>query len=464
MTKLPEPEQWVLQKMTFEEVSEMIERHIDFVDKDGRSVRPRASIVKHYMRRSDGALPTLVAVAQLPIVLLDGEMLAPDGLDRLRGIIFIIPKELREVLPKHEDCTKEAVEKAMKFLTDEWLGDVATDYAGKCILIACALTIIERSLLPSRPAFFVTAGRRGSGKTTTLTMLIMAVTGISPASSAWTENEDERRKALLSYFMMGLPYILWDNIRRGSQIACPHVERSCTSGYYMDRKLGVSEAVATAAATIHLFTGNNIAPKGDLASRSLTVRLEVDRPDPENRKFRHPDPIGWTDENRAEILKALYTLLLGNPTLDEPREAEMKTRYREWYRAVGSAVENAAKTVGKTVDFTKLFLAQDEEDDEDTSLAAALAAMGAKWGDKHFVAKDAESVVNNAFEDEHGRTIREFLYPTLEQGAKVSARSVGKALKWHVDNPVRSGSQTFVLRRVMGTREALHYKVEVKDD
>ena len=46
--------------------------------------------------------------------------------------------------------------------------DVATDYAGKCTIIAAALTMIERSLLDQRPAFFVTAGRRGGGKTTTL--------------------------------------------------------------------------------------------------------------------------------------------------------------------------------------------------------------------------------------------------------------------------------------------------------
>lgn len=43
--------------------------------------------------------------------------------------------------------------------------------------------------------------------------------------------------------------------------------------------------VATAASTIHHFTGNNIGPKGDTTSRSLVVRLEVDRTDPENRSF-----------------------------------------------------------------------------------------------------------------------------------------------------------------------------------
>ena len=174
---LPAPEQWTLRQMNEMEVAEMIEQHIDYVDENGRSVHLPMPFVRHYVNRDDGALPTVVAIATLPIVLGDGSLLAPDGLDRDRGIIFEIQKELRAVLPRRQDCTAAAVRKAMEFLCDEWLCDVATDYTGKCILIAAALTLIERSLLPDRPAFFVTAGRRGGGKTTTLTMLIMAVTG-----------------------------------------------------------------------------------------------------------------------------------------------------------------------------------------------------------------------------------------------------------------------------------------------
>jgi hypothetical protein len=67
----------------------------------------------------------------------------------------------------------------------------------------------------------------------------------------------------------------------------------------------LSEMVRTSAASIHVFTGNNIGPKGDLASRSLQVRLDTDRVDPENRNFQHPDPIGWTRKNREKILQAL---------------------------------------------------------------------------------------------------------------------------------------------------------------
>lgn len=342
MTKLPAPEQYVLCKMNEMEVAEMIEQYIDYVDpKTGKSVHLRPSFVRHFMTREDD-LPLCVAVSTLPIVLADAGLLAPDGLDRLRGIEFYIQDDVRAVIPHPKKCDDAAVREAMQYLCDVWLCDVNADFAGKCIAITIALTLIERSLLDERPAFFVTAGHRGGGKSTLIKMLIMAVLGVHPAAAAWSTNEEERRKALLSYFLYGMAYILWDNIVRGSTISCPHIEKSCTAKYYIDRKLGVSETIATAASSIHIFTGNNISPKGELASRSLNIRIKVDRTDPENRDFQHPDPVGWTEDHRAELLRAFYTILLGNPQLKAARNAPGKTRFKMWWRLVGSAVEHAA--------------------------------------------------------------------------------------------------------------------------
>jgi hypothetical protein len=404
--KLPPPEQWVICKMSEMEVAEMIERYIDYFveDKNGnrRSVHLATQFVQHFMRRYDDKLPTVVAIATLPIVLADGYLLAPEGLDRKRGIQFIIPNELRTAVPQPADCTEDKVTAAMKFLCDEWLVDVATDYIGKAIIIADALTLIQRSLLPDRPCFFITAGRRGGGKTTTIRMLIRAVTSLEPAAAAWSTNEEERRKTLLSYFLSGVAYIVWDNIPRGTQISCPHIEKSCTSEYYSDRKLGVSETVRTAASTIHQFTGNNIGARGDLASRSLHLRLDVDRVDPENRPFKHPDPISWTENHRAKILSALYTILLGNPQLKTPRNAEAKTRFKMWWRLIGSALEHAAKLLDQELaqdtwqelDFQTLFLTQEEDDEESATLADVLQILKKRWPIK-FQATDVAVMLNS---------------------------------------------------------------------
>jgi hypothetical protein len=161
--------------------------------------------------------------------------------------------------------TDALVARAMRFLSEEWLCDVSADYAGKCILIAATLTILERALLPERPAIFVTAGQRGGGK---------------------------------------------------------------TAATYSDRVLGQNGTRTVPSTTINFFTGNNIAPRGDMASRSLLVRLDVDRPDPEDRDFKLPDPIMWTNDHRGNILAALYTIMLGNPPLRHQPAPAPSTRRR----------------------------------------------------------------------------------------------------------------------------------------
>jgi hypothetical protein len=430
----------------------------------------------------------MAAVATLPIVSADGHLIHTDGLDRKRGIVFNVDPALMRALPGsggpsafgHSTFDKYAVGEAMRFLLRDWLADVATDDAGKCIIIALALTIIERSLLDQRPAFWVTSGQRGSGKTTTLQMVLTAVTGAEVSAAAWSPNEEERRKALFSYLMTGVPYILWDNIPRGAQIHCPHIERSCTTAWYDDRKLSVSEIVRAAAATIQCFTGNNVGPKGDLASRSLQARLDVDRVDPENRPFKHPDPIGWTRAHRAEILRALYAVALGNPALKEARDAPMKTRFKMWQRLVGSAVEHAARCEAETdpdrdevpdqvLDFSALFVDQEGEDEDATSLGEMLEALTHAAADyayavgrqsKDLKASDVVYMLNKMTANENAQTVRTFLFPDKSSGEQVNARGVTRQLKKYVGAPVRHDKKIIVLRAIMDRHdEVLKFEV-----
>jgi hypothetical protein len=460
---LPPPDQWMLATLDEKELGELIEKHIDFVDHKGRSVHLPVQFVRHYVKRHDRALPTVVAIATAPLVLADGVILAPDGLDRDRSIIFEIPKELRAVLPRREDCTDEAIKAAMQFLCDDWLCDVLADPTGKAILIAAALTLIERSLLPDRPAFFVTAGKRGGGKTTALKMLVMAVMGVLPAASSWSNNEEERRKTLLSQFISGVGFILWDNIERGTQISCPHIERSCTADLYKDRKLGVSEMVVTAASAIHFFNGNNIGPRGDLASRSLNLRLAVESADPENRNFKHPNPLNWTEMHRANILRALYIVLLGNPQLQMPADAPSHTRFKLWWRLVGSAVENAVEIYGGSLDFRQFFVEREEADDEDTvSLVEFLELVLRDWPNGFTAAEMAEQI-NDRVGDY--KTLMDFLYPDRSVDF-VSAKSVGKQLGKHLDEPVTTSHGALRLVTVpvavgrRNQRNILRYRVK----
>jgi Primase C terminal 2 (PriCT-2) len=342
-SRLPAPKQFLI--TSHDEYSMEIEigKYITFTGKKGRRSAPPPRLLIHYLKYRASKLPKIHSVLTMPLVFRNGELLVTNGLDRKNGLVMKIDPELLQYVPKREDCTPQAVLEAFEFLVDHWLVDVATNMEGKDVLIALTLSIIERVLFPERPVFFVTAGVRGGGKTTALNMVTLAATGIKPSATQWSGEVEERRKALFAYLLQGIASIVWDNIPRGTVVSCPAIEAASTTDSTQDRILGVSKNATPTSYTINTFTGNNISPQGDLASRSLVVRLQADRPDPENRPFIHVRPIAWTNDHRGQILNALYTLLLGNPRSVGGNTHQAETRFKDWWDLVGSAPRNCMR-------------------------------------------------------------------------------------------------------------------------
>jgi hypothetical protein len=447
---LPPPKVLSLASHTACSLALLIERYVAFYQRVAKKSAPPAEVpkrlpaafVSHYLEFAASRLPRVAAVTATPLVLPNGRLLATNGLDRERRILFRIAPEADEWIPRGR-ASGAAVGHAMRFLTDEWLIDVQTDYAGKCVLLAVALTIIERPLFAERPAFFVTSGKRGGGKTTSINMIALATIGKRAAAMAWSRLEEERRKTIFAALLQGVPLIVFDNISRGAALSCPVVEKALTSAEIEDRVLGASRDERVASTTPLAFTGNNITPKGDLASRSLMARITVDRPDPENRAFVHPDPLQWTLDHRGEVLEALYTVLIGNPRLYERRRGEEeKTRFKLWQRVIGGAIESAAELAGQGVDFAQLF-AQTEGDDEETaSLAEAMECLDKRAKGKPF--KSADVLEWASSEDNDARAIRGFLISS--GNGELTAKGITRKLKAAADAPVRMDDGVWTLR------------------
>ncbi len=433
-------EQPLLHRMDDLSASEMIERHIDYTDPTGKSVHLGMQFARRFVQRHDHKLPTVVSVATLPVVLPGGRLHAPIGLDRTSGTVFRIPLNIAKIIPNPEECTPERAKAALKFLLNEWLHDVLTDDAGKCALVSAAMTIIQRVLLPGRPAFMLSAGKRGGGKTTTLQMLGLAATGVEPSAASWSDNTEERRKALMSYFVAGVPLIIWDNIELGTEIYCPHIEKALTSPTVADRILGETRREVVPSTCIHLFTGNNILPIGDLASRTLHVKLDVKTADPENRKFKHRDPLAWTRQNREKILRAMYVVMLAEPNVTNDGA---HGRFSMWWRLVGRPVENAARSMGVSVDFGQMFLDNEVVDESVQNITDVLIAMTEQWQEKAFGASDIATLLNDESNQKtneakgRAETIRDILFPRDAGDKKVSPKSIGRLLKKYVGTPVK---------------------------
>jgi hypothetical protein len=461
--RMPAPEHVLLAGLTEIEAAKLIEQYIDYITSNGRSVRLPTVFVRAYHRQRTGSpLPVVHSIATMPVILPDGTMLSGHHLDRQRHILFRVPEPLGRALPRPEDCTSDAVAAAMAFLADEWLVDVPVDYLGKLKLTALASTILQRSVLPERPCFFVTAGQRGNGKSTAVTIVAVAALGERVSAVAWSHSADERRKALLAYLGEGVPLICWDNINRGAAIACPSIEKALTAETYTDRFLGATESRTVPATSIMCFTGNNIGPRGDMASRSLVTRLSANRSDPENRSFKHVDPIRWTIERRAEIVRSLYTVLLGNPRLTSMAAGEPKTRFKTWWHLVGAAIEHAARChLGRPdlhsvtcppahISFRQEFLDNDVEDEQGHALAIVLTLLRSRFPGT-FQSSDILNFSKDTFDRDASAFSGEF-FDALEAATGIappktySARTLTWRLKAIVDAPALVHGKLIQLR------------------
>jgi hypothetical protein len=299
-------------------------------------------------------------------------------------------------------------------------------------------------------------------------MIFAAVLGRRPAAAAWSDSVEERKKALFSYLRQGVAALAWDNIARGSTISCPHIEAALTASEISDRVLGLSSVETVPATTIQMFTGNSIAPRGDMASRSFVLSLNVDRPDPENRNFTHADPLTWTEANRTKILRALYTILVGG-ALHRPETQVAKTRFKLWWGVIGWPMEHAARLLGINLDCTELLRSNESKEEEATAASRVLTLLRKRWQRNGFTTRDvvraidARNDITNPNADEAEdlfEALGELVGKTLE---RPTARSLGKLFQKHLtDRPawIDDGTRIAILRRDSG-HQANQYKVEL---
>jgi hypothetical protein len=415
---LPPPPEPLLMEMTPTTVELMVERYFvwERTDKGGTLGHPVAlprAFIDAFMQWADSKLPRVNAINTAPMVAENGTAIAGLGLDRDSGLLHHIEPELLD-LARQNDITEQEVREAVRFLCNEWLVDVLTDNTGKLVAISRALTLIERHLLENRPAFLVSAGLRGGGKTTLIHMQSMAVYGRMAPAVSWSESQEERRKAIFALYRQGVAEAVWDNFKNGAEISCPEVEKALTSPEIRDRILGISQGAAVPTTAILTFTGNNIKFAGDMASRGPEIRLRTDDPRPEDRAVTHNDPIGWTLENRTRILRSLYTILLYG-CRNRPKGQVAKTRFKRWWRLCGWPVELAASLLEEEhpvkLDFTEVFKATEEQDSQASGVAQALRLLRQEFGS---VERGTTPKAENRF---RARQIREI----LDEGEKARA-------------------------------------------
>ena len=163
----------------------------------------------------------------------------------------------------------------------------------------------------------------------------------------------------------------------------------------------------------------------------------------------------------------------------------MKTRFKLWYRLIGSAVEHAAQCAAwndpdtdhvpdQTLDFANLFLDQESDDDEATSLGQTLEALEYAMGNRAaemgrspkeltFAAAEIAEVINAPSLTANAIIIRDFLFGNTTPSEKkiITAASIGRHLKPYLRTPVRHGLRTLKLIAQMDKHTGIYvYRVE----
>ena len=414
----------------------------------------------------ESQLPIVSGIQTLPLVYAgaDGSISIrkTSGIDRASGVMFIIDPEIAAALPDPETITSKDAERAYDWLVNGWFDEVAASDDNKAVLVSLPLTVMQRHLLrKARPAFLITAPVAGAGKTTVIHMSSEALFGRQATAAAWSGNAETRRTALFSYLRAGTPLLFWDNIARETALNCDHVNAALTSPTVSDRLFHTQTPGNAPATTIQCFTGNGITAKGDMRSRAFKVALKVDREDPENRPFKRTDPLRWTRENRAAILRALYTILCWRPGAP----AREKTRMKDWFGMIGHRIELLSG-----VNFEAMISESGGADPTREGLATTLRMLEERFGEHVFYARDvardeefapvddeeAPAAAKPAWTQDDVERLRDAMQAAMD-GKEETARSrwpsdnwtsqrIGSRLRALADRPVLIDHCTMTLR------------------
>jgi hypothetical protein len=155
----------------------------------------------------------------------------------------------------------------------------------------------------------------------------------------WTHSDEELRKSITAVLAEPVGTIIFDNLAEGTVIDSPVLARLITDRTWADRLLGGNKIGGGANDRLWSATGNNLLLGGDMATRTVLVRLNPDMPHPEERTgFTIPNLDQWilNPANQRRVLWHLLILVIDWTRGGAPRQVGITMRqFTPWAEAVG---------------------------------------------------------------------------------------------------------------------------------
>lgn len=408
---------------------------------------PTEALCKSILARTEWpTMPDLVEITRMPFVRPDGTVCQTQGYDSDTGTWLNVDDGFPAV---PETPSADEIAEAKDLLLSKVLGDFPfvspgdrANYLG--LLLAPALKQVIGGLYPFG---VITAAAPGSGKSL-LTEIISRTYGGNGETNTLSRQDEEVRKVITSKLMTD-PHavVTFDNIGKTHAVDSPVLAQLMTSSVWSDRALGSNDTVSRVNDKLWLGTGNNVRLGGDMASRSVFVRIDPKMEKPDKRDtslFAVGDLKTWlaTPENQVKIIHALLVLVRSWASAGMPRvKIEMRT-FTPW-----------AQTVGGLLNFHGIegFLSStedvDDADDEAYEWAQFLSAWQARHGDDWMTtAQLLASHKSTQFEVMSGQIDPwNGSFPVRENGQAYTTHALGAKLKHVLDRPF----QGWVLRRMV---------------
>jgi len=234
--------------------------------------------------------------------------------------------------------TRADLEQAKDLILSQLLGDFPfTNEAERAHAVALILLPFIRGLIDGpTPLHLIEKPSPGTGASLLIDIVSYVTTGRPVTAMTEGRDEDEWRKRLTARLRNSPAIVLIDNLRR--RLDSTAFAAAITSTIWEDRLLGASETVRLPVQCVWVATGNNPGLSGEIARRTVRIRLDARQDRPWLRyNFRHPNLREWVAKHHGHLVRA--ALIFGQAWLSEGQPVDKSLpvlgMFEAWTSAVG---------------------------------------------------------------------------------------------------------------------------------
>lgn len=307
--------------------------------KDKPPVRkPCAPMISHLRAVTSSAywpgVKPLNGVIGAPTLRPDGTLIQDCGYDESTGLYLSPAVQLPHIPDRPtEDQVRTSREFVLKVF-GEFCWATPGDFAN---YMAVLMSPILRPYIRTTTPFVGISGTTpGSGKTS-----LASGTGLTfgQSSHAWPVRAEELHKKVTS-ILAGTtsPVVVFDNLAEGTSIRSEVIAGLVTKHEWSDRMLGQSRSIEATNDRLWIATGNGLTVGGDMASRTILVRLDPRMEKPQLRQFTMGQFSDWILEpaNRADLLYHLLILVQAWREAGAPTDTSYTMRnFTRWAQVMG---------------------------------------------------------------------------------------------------------------------------------